>query len=256
MKKNNNSHIKKILEHPDFQEIISKLLLDHPVNEIHDWLKEKYSSVKEAKLVISEKNLKEFKDKYLDIYSHIKEDLLKTKQISASDLVIGSEVSLAIKNNKEYKNKILELAGQEVDLKKMITNMLVAIETRAGQVFDSIQENPDSIKADRVLIEWFDTLGNMLEKYNKLVNQAPDQIIQHNITYQVVDQHISVFQEVIRDVLSQMDLETSLYFMEVFNEKMAKLKPGDMQQEKPLPIEQRLAEAKILNETINERLEK
>jgi len=41
---------------------------------------------------------------------------------------------------------------------------------------------------------------------------------------QVVDQHISVFHDVIKEVLSQMDSDTLLYFMEVFDDKMAKLK--------------------------------
>jgi hypothetical protein len=67
----------------------------------------------------------------------------------------------------------------------------------------------------------------------------------------VVDQHISVFHDVIKEVLSQMDLETSLYFMEVFNEKMNKLKVPD----KDFPnTEVRLAEAKLLNETINKKI--
>jgi hypothetical protein len=68
----------------------------------------------------------------------------------------------------------------------------------------------------------------------------------------VVDQHINVFYETIREVLSQMDIETSLYFMEVFNEKMSRLKaPTD----KPTPTaDMRLAEAKIINENINNKL--
>lgn len=244
-----------ILSHPDKDEIISKLVLDHPTKDIHDWLKEKYASVKEAKMVVSEKSLKEFKDKYLDMYNHIKDDLIKTKQISSAEMMLDQSAELSVRNNKAYKSKILELAGQEVDLKKMITNMLVAIETRAAQVFDSIQENPENMRTDRVLIEWFDTLGSMIERYNKIVNQAPDQIVQHNMTFQVVDQHISAFQETIRDVLAQMDLETSLYFMEVFSQRMAKLKQSNANEQEPLPIDKRLAEVKILNETISEKLE-
>jgi hypothetical protein len=68
----------------------------------------------------------------------------------------------------------------------------------------------------------------------------------------VVDQHISVFHDVIKEILSQMDLETSLYFMEVFNEKMSKLKPP--KEEGVLNPEIRLAEVKLLNETINKKI--
>lgn len=49
-----------------------------------------------------------------------------------------------------------------------------------------------------------------------------------------------------------MDLETSLYFMEVFHDEMHKLK----QPEKAIPLSSdiRLAEAKLLNETINNKI--
>jgi hypothetical protein len=72
------------------------------------------------------------------------------------------------------------------------------------------------------------------------------------VTLQVVDQHISVFHDVIKEVLSQMDLETSLYFMEVFNEKMAKLKMPEPNA--PPTTEMKIAEAKVLNETINQKI--
>ena len=236
----------KILEHPDCEEIIAKLIIGLTYSEISEWLKDKYTLPSESKLILSEKSLKIFKDDYLDIYNHIKDDMLKITKHSPEE-----QLSLAIKNNKAYKNKIMELASQEVDIKRMITNMIVAIETRASQVFDHIQEDPVNFKRDRILIEWFDTLGNILEKYHKIVIAPPEQIVQHNVTLQVVDKHISVFHDVIKEVLSQMDLETSLYFMEIFNQKMNKLKISN---EKEIPIDMRLAEAKLINETIDKKI--
>lgn len=239
----------RILEHPDREEIISKLIISIPPSDIAEWLKAKYTNPGESKFVLSEKLIKSFQDNYLDMYSYIKEDILKTKQMQSNP---EEQLELAIKNNKAYKEKMMELAGKEVDIKSMIANMIVAIETRAAQVFDTIQDDPRNMRTDRILIEWFDLLGNILEKYHKLVNGAPDQIIQHNVTLQVVDQHINVFYDVIKEVLSQMDVETSLYFMEVFNEKISKLKaPADANAP---TTDMRLAEAKIINETINNKL--
>jgi len=247
----NKNSLQKILDNPDKDEIIAKLIIGITPKDVHDWLEAKYTNVSESKFVISEKTLKNFQDNYLDLYTQIKEDVLKTSQNIT--LAPHDQATLAVKGSKAYKDKMLELAGSEVDIKKMITNMLVAIETRAGQVFDAIQDDPRNIntRLDRVLIEWFDSLGNMLEKYHKLVIAPPDQIIQHQVTLQVVDQHISVFYETIKEILSKMDLETSLYFMEVFNEKMSKLKAP---QQELLNTEARLAEAKVVNETINKKL--
>jgi len=118
-----------------------------------------------------------------------------------------------------------------------------------------VQEDPRNIntKVERLTNDMVETLGGLLDKYYKWrESRTPDQIIQHNVTLQVVDQHISVFHDVIKEVLSQMDLETSMYFMEVFNEKMSKLKPPTP--ETPPSQEMKLAEAKLLNETINKKI--
>jgi hypothetical protein len=149
---------------------------------------------------------------------------------------------------------MLELAGKELDIRQIITNLCVAIEMRLAQVFDEIQEDPRNIntRVDRLLIDYTEALGNILEKYYKFTEEPAGQVIQHNVTLQVVDQHISVFHDVIKEILSQMDLETSLYFMEVFNEKMAKLKlPSEKE---AVSTETRLAEAKLLNETISKKI--
>ena len=233
--------LKKFLEHPDKDEIISKLVMGIPSKDIYDWLKNKYTNVSESKFVISEKNIKSFKDNYLDIYHLIQQDVYKTKQAvngNAQDQLI-----LAVQNNSAYKSKMLELADKEIDVRKIISNLCVAIENRLAQVFDQIQEDPQNIntKIDRLLIDYTEVLGNILEKYYKFT-EAPSQIVQHNVTLQVVDQHISVFHDVIKDVLSQMDLETSLYFMEVFNQKMEKLKSPDKGQD--LNTDMKLVEAK------------
>lgn len=248
----NKNALKKILEHPDKDEIIAKLVLDYPAKDIHEWLADKYTNVSEAKFVIAEKSIKVFKDNYLDVYSMIREDMAKTKQAVATST--EEQLELAVKNNSSYKSKMLELAGKEIDVRQMVAQLCLAIETRLGQVFDEIQEDPRNIntKIDRVLIEYGELLGGLLEKYYKFTENPADLVIQHNVTLQAVDQHISVFHDVIREVLAQMDLESSMLFMEIFQEKMAKLKPPT--QEQPLNTDMKLAEAKILNETINKKL--
>lgn len=248
----NKNALKKILDHPDKDEIIAKLVLDYSAKDIHDWLSNKYTNVSEAKFVVAEKSIKTFKDNYLDVYNMIREDMAKTKQALATNT--EAELELAIKNNSTYKSKMLELAGKEIDVRQMVSQLCLAIETRLGQVFDEIQEDPRNInsRVDRVLIEYGELLGSLLEKYYKFTESPADMVIQHNVTLQAVDQHISVFHDVIREVLSQLDLESSMLFMEIFNEKMGKLKPPT-----PEPIvntDTKLAEAKLLNETINKKL--
>lgn len=248
----NKNALKKILEHPDKDEIISKLVLGFPANDVHDWLKEKYTNVSEAKFVIAEKSIKSFQSNYLDIYSIIQEDLAKTKSAIATST--EDQLELSIKNLPAYRSVMVKTAGEELDIRQIIKNLCLAIETRVAQVFDEIQENPRDIntKIDRLLIDYAEVLGGILEKYYKFTETPADQVVQHNVTLQVVDQHISVFHDVMKEVLSKMDLETSLYFMEVFSDKMSKLKAPD--KEAPPNTEMRLAEAKLLNETISQKI--
>ena len=247
----NKNALAKILQHPDKDEIISKLIIGISAKDIYDWLKAKYTNVSEHKFVIAEKSIKSFQSNYLDIYNMINEDLAKSKSALATST--EEQLMLSVQNNPTYKNKMLELAGKELDIKKIITNLCVAIESRLAQVFDEIQEDPRSIntKVDRLLIDYAEVLGTILEKYYKFTEEPQVQTVNHNINVQVTE-HISVFHDVIKEVLSQMDLETSLYFMEVFNEKMSKLKPPS---EKDAPnTEMRLAEAKLLNEKIDKKI--
>ena len=218
----NKNALKKILDHPDKDEIISKLVIGISSQDIYEWLKAKYTNVSEAKFVVAEKSIKSFQDNYLDIYTVIQEDMSKSKTALASST--EDQLVLSIQHNPTYKNKMLELAGKELDIRQIVTNLCVAIESRLAQVFDAIQEDPANIntRVDRLLIDYAEVLGNILEKYYKFTEVPVNQTVQHNVTLQVVDQHISVFHDVIREVLSQMDLETSLYFIEVFNDLCAK----------------------------------
>jgi hypothetical protein len=248
----NKTALSKILKHPDKDEIISKLIIGISVQDIYAWLKSKYTNASEGKFVIAEKSIKSFQDNYLDIYNMINDDLVKTK--SAIVMSTEDQLALSVQNNPTYKNKMLELAGKELDVRQIISNLCVAIESRVAQVFDEIQEDPRNINTsvDRLLISYAEVLGNILEKYYKFTEVPVNQTVQHNVTLQVVDQHISVFHDVIKDVLSQMDLETSLYFMEVFNEKMSKLKAPV--EKEMLNTDMKLAEVKLLNETINKKI--
>lgn len=241
----------KIIEHPDKEEIITKLLSGAPAPDIHEWLEAKYVSVGEKKFVLSDKIISTFQKDYLDIYSIIKEDVAKTKtKLSAED-----ELKLEIQGSPQYHKALEQYANNEVDIKITIKKLVATIETRAAQVFDQIQEDPRNIKMDRTLIEWFNTLIVVLEKYDTILNGNPDQInIQNNINIQVVDKHINFVYNMITEILTKLDYDTSILFIEMFNEGMQKFKA---EEEKLIaPQETRFAEAKVLNEVIVAKLEK
>lgn len=248
----NKNALKKILEHPDKDEIIAKLVLDVSPKDINEWLASKYTNVSETKFVIAEKSIKVFKDNYLDIYSLIQEDMAKTKQAIATST--EEQLALSVQNNSTYRSKMMELASKEIDIRTMAARLCAAIETRLSQVFDEIQENPRDIntKVDRLLIDYAEVFGNILEKYYKFTEAPAETFVQNNMTIQFMDQHVVVMQEAIRETLAEMDLESSMMFIERLQPKLARLK---LPEKELLPnADIRLAEAKLLNETINKKL--
>src|SRR5574338_1219236 len=244
---------KKILDHPDREEIISKLVIGVSPTDIHDWLKAKYTNVSESKFVLSEKMVKSFKDNYLDFYNELQQDKAKVAVAVANNT--QDQLDLVVKSNPTYKDALVKIAKNEWNIDERMMMMAVNVETRMAQVFDEMMEDPRNIntKVDRLFAEYADILGNLLDKYHKWKEKpAADQVIQHNVTLQVVDQHIAVFHEVIKEILYSMDLEASQYFLEVFNEKMSKLKPPNPEMGPSQDV--KMAEVKLLNETINKKI--
>ena len=242
--------LKKIYNHPDREEIISKLTLGISGDDINIWLIEKYGDIGDKKLIFTGKVLKQYKEEFLDIVKQIQSDTLAIRQEQAN---IVSDMKSTIQSNSAYKAKLNDYLDKEIDIKSMVKNMILACEARASEVFDNIQNNPTGVKLDYVLIQWFNTLTIMLEKYDVIINGSPDKIIQqNNINIQILDQHIGVFSKVIREVISRLDYDTSLLFVDILNEELKKLKEP---QESALPIEARLMEAQKLEHIVSNQLD-
>jgi 3-deoxy-D-arabino-heptulosonate 7-phosphate (DAHP) synthase class II len=64
---------------------------------------------------------------------------------------------------------------------------------------------------------------------DKIINERPDQRIEHTHTVQMVEEHTLVLQEVIRELLMEMGPELSARFMELLADKLNKIKsPGEV----------------------------
>lgn len=248
----NKAVVKKILEHPDKEELLSKLLLQIDPKDIAEWLDAKYQTVGEKKFVLGEKALKTFRDDYLDIYNLVQEDLALTKASSSDP---SMEMSETIQNLPAYKEILVKTANQELDIRTSLKVLANAIETRMSQVFDQIQEDPTMIntRVDNLLINYAELFGNLLEKYYKFTETTEVAQVNNNITVQVFDKHMVVFYEIIREAIAELNLENSMKFMEIISSKLENVKMSEKDALAPAPI--RLAEAQVLNEQIMQRLD-
>ena len=100
-------------------------------------------------------------------------------------------------------------------------------------------------------------LLNALDKCDKVVNERPDHIVQHNVTVQMVENQTAIFQEAIRETMAEVDPEIAFLFMEKLSLKMKNL-------QEPSPLNslnnnkdqnKQLKEAQILNTSITDKME-
>lgn len=239
------SLLKSFVQHPSKDEIIAKLTLSIDVKEINQWLKSKYGDIDKS-LVLSPTKLSQFKEEYLDLYGQIQRDALVVSQTDN----LQKEVGALVQNNSAYRQKLEEYLDQEIDIKKIVKNLVVCIEARAMQLFDSIQLNPAGTKMDYVLIQYMNTLVSVIEKYDTIINGSPDKIVQqNNINIQILDQHVGVFHKVIREVISRLDYDTSLLFVDILNEELQKIKPTNIE---TMSVDVRLTEAKKLEDQLHQ----
>lgn len=230
----------KILSHPDKDEIISKLVTGIKPKDVSDWLKLKYTDKEQGHLRVSSKILQEFVENNLDLYNVLQNDISGVKQDK-------KEISDSLKNNKTYQERIVEIADKELDIKRLLIETGHIIRQRVEQVFDKIQENPQNFKPDYTLIKWLETLLSFTDKYQKIVNEAPDTVVQHNVNIQIVEQHTIMLQDAIRETMAEVDSDMAFNFLEKLNAKMSLLQ---CPQHQVMSQDKKLLEAQIISSKI------
>lgn len=225
------SDFQKIIDHPDQDKIIGKLVSGESAAKVAEYLKVKYHQKDETHLRLSPNLLKEFIEKYLSQYDSLDKIISADKSNK-----LDKKLAQSILNNKTWKERLAEKEDKEIDIKAKILEILHILEIRAEQVFDQIQQDPKNFKGDYVLIKYFEMLFNAIEKADKIVNDKPDQVIEHSYTVRMVQQHSTAFQEAIRDVLREMDPEFSALFMDRLAERLEALEEPEEVGNKPLAL--------------------
>jgi len=214
---------KKILDHPERDKIVAKLTggMDTP-KDVARYLKTKYDKPDEAHLRLPATLLEEFVKTYGDHYGFI--ERVKSDEISGK---LDKKIAQSLLDNKEWRERLAEVADEEIDLKKKLLNLVHIIEARAEQVFDKIQENPGSTKADYVMAKYFELIGVTLEKADKILNDRPDVRVEHTYTMNMVNQQTAAIQEAIGRAAQEIGPEFASRFIELVDDEMRKLKPVD-----------------------------
>lgn len=212
--------VKKILNHVEKDKIIGKLINGESAKDVAEYLKLKFSDTDQAHLRLSQGALSEFRNKYLAQYKSLDQVLQddNTKELD-------KKVFKSLAESKEWHDFQIKELSKDIDLKKKIMETLARVEARAEQVFDSIQQHPERVngKTDYVLIKYMELIGNLIDKADKIVNEKPDQVVQHNVSIQMVEQHSYAFQEAIRELMVELDPDMASRLMDLITDKLSKL---------------------------------
>lgn len=246
METSSTAAISIILQHPDNEEIISKLMTGIDPKDVADWLKLKYPNKEQSELRVSVKLLTDFvKSDYTSAYKQVEKDLFAIKNGEKIDKKLAN----SLVNNKSYQERLSEIVEEKLELLNRFKALDMILRTRVEQIFDKIQQNPENVngKTDYVLLKYIEQYINLIEKYDKHVNNKPDQVIQHNHTLMYIDQYTACIQDAVRETLAEIDQETAMLFLEKIADKMQKLSPPNTE---PISEKQILSEVNVLHNNL------
>ena len=218
------SDLKKILDHPEKQNIISKLVSGDSPSSVSTYLKNKYNNSDQAHLRLSTQLLQEFLSKYADQHQYVQKIVAKD-----ADSKLDKQIAESLLANKTWKKRLEDVANNHIDFKEKMVNLFTILEARTEQLFDLIQANPESTKTDYIFTKYIELFQMMIQNGDKLLNDKPDIEIKHTYSVQMVEQQSVAFQEAIRRVLERLSPDLAGQFMDMLKEEMDRLNPKQLE---------------------------
>lgn len=229
---------KKILKHPDKEEIIKRLNEGESVRKLSAWLQEKYSTNKS--LHLSTVTLQKFRKDNLQLEGRVLKDIQEAAEVQYR-AVEEQQRQAALEATNAYQDKINEIADSHLDVARKILQLDSIIESRMEYWFNAIKSGEASPQhADKEMRQYMDRQMMLLQQYKKFVEGMADKTIEHNVNVTVMNEQIAVIRDVIRDVIASFDPETAMRFIEKVT---AKLGPLEYSAEPAATVDRKLLNA-------------
>lgn len=206
---------KKILNHPDKDLIIKKLLEGESLRSIEEWLKERHD---DSKLHVTFVTLQKFRKENLNVEGEYLEDLKEIRR--AKDKADAEEERKAeIKKSSAYKEKLEEIVDAEIDVTRRLLEMEALVNSRLEYYFNILQAG-GSIREDKIFIEYINLLRGVMNDWMKFIEGHTDNKVEHNININIVMQQITIIKNVVNEILSEIQPEVVPVFIEKLNQKL------------------------------------
>ena len=207
---------KKVLNHPNKEDIIKMLLEGESVKGVESWLKEKYPRKK--RMHISYMTLQKFRTEHLNLRGEVLDDI-KNRRVEVSKEASEAEARMIVKNSSAYQQKIEEIASGELDVTRRLLEMDSLVNSRIEYYYNVLQTG-GSIKEDKIFLEYINTMKSLMQDWKKYIEGVADQKIEHNININVINEQARILRESVMEILYKMDPDLIPVFMDALNRRM------------------------------------
>jgi hypothetical protein len=234
---------KKVLKHPDKEEIITELTNGTSVRELEAKLKEKYPNNKN--LWLSSVTLQAFRKKSLKLDGKVLKDLQETGRVQKQQ-VEEQKRQVELEHSDAYNKKLNEIVDAKLDVARKILQLDAVIESRMEYWFNAVASGKEvASKGDKELRLFMDRQMALLAQYKKFVEGLADKTVDYNVNITVINDQINMIRDVIRECVAELEPEKGMLLLEKINTKIGNLtyRPQDFTSA-PIKLEE-LQEADI-----------
>jgi len=210
---------KKILNHPDKEELIKKLLEGDSVKEVERWLKDKYPRTR--RLHISYMTLQKFRGEHLNLKGEVLDDI-KNRRGEIDKEASEAEARMVVKASSSYQQKIEEIASSELDVTKRLLEMDSLINSRIEYYYNLLEQG-GSLREDKIFIEYINAMKAILQDWKKYIEGVADKKIEHNININIVNEQAMILKESVLEVLQELSPNLVPIFIDKLDAKMSHL---------------------------------
>lgn len=229
---------KKILSHPDKEDIIQMLTSGESTRSVEEKLKSKYPNDKSKH--ISWITLQNFRKEHLKLEGKVLQDIQDAAAVQKRQIEETMR-QRQLEATDAYKNKINEIADSKLDVARKILQLDAVIESRMEYWYNMVASGEETAaKGDNELRKFISQQMELLGQYKKFVEGMADKTIDHNINVNVMNDQIAVIREVIRECMADFGPDKAMLFMERLNSKLNSMpyRPNLLTANEPVDVEE------------------
>lgn len=229
---------KKILNHPDTEEIIELLTNGESTRSVAEKLKKKYPNDKSKQ--VSWITLQDFRKNHLKLEGKVLQDIQDANQ-SQKQQIEQIMVQRQLEATDAYKKKISEIADSKLDVARKILELDSIIESRMEYWYNMVASGEEvAAKGDNELRKFISQQMELLAQYKKFVEGMADKTVDHNVNIHVMSDQISIIRDVIRECMAEFGPDKAMRFMERLNQRLnsATYRPNSLKESAPLDLKE------------------